>query len=532
LTLSGSSTYSGSTNVSSGTLLVTNTTGSATGSGVVTVASGATLGGTGIITGPVTVNGTVFTGLTNNTSGKSASILTLGSGSTLSGSLLEDLTGPSTSDQLAFTGSSGVTLGGTLTVTNPNSITFAAGQSYDILNYGSNPVSGTFSSVTVPALPATLQWNESALYTSGVISINNSGPANLTWNNAGGTGDGVTWDTVNQNWNNGSAATTFSNTSNTSNGDNVTFNDSNNGNYNVTVTSSGVTPNTITINTAATYNFSGGSIGGGGGLTLSAGTLNVSNTTQNAWGSTTVNGGTLILANNTALPINQTLTIAGGATVKAATTGGPSNVTVLQVGTLNNSGTLDLTNNDLVVRSTAGLSLGQVTAQVAAAYNGGAWNGSSAGGVITSSTAAGDTTYLTALGVATGSAIVGGSIDGVAVSSGDIIVKYTYYGDTNLDGAVDGSDYTNIDNGFNTGLTGWQNGDFNYDGVVDGSDYTLIDNAYNMQGSSLGTNSAELIASATAQIAGGSSAVPEPTTLGLLGIGAAGLLGRRNRRRH
>ena len=28
--------------------------------------------------------------------------------------------------------------------------------------------------------------------------------------------------------------------------------------------------------------------------------------------------------------------------------------------------------------------------------------------------------------------------------------------------------------------TGWANGDFNYDAAVDGSDYTLMDNAFNM----------------------------------------------------
>jgi len=33
--------------------------------------------------------------------------------------------------------------------------------------------------------------------------------------------------------------------------------------------------------------------------------------------------------------------------------------------------------------------------------------------------------------------------------------------------------------------TGWLNGDFNYDGAINGSDYTLIDNAFNTQGASL-----------------------------------------------
>lgn len=55
-TLSGNSNYSGGTNVRQGTLLVDNTSGSATGSGAVSVENGATLGGTGAITGAVTVD--------------------------------------------------------------------------------------------------------------------------------------------------------------------------------------------------------------------------------------------------------------------------------------------------------------------------------------------------------------------------------------------------------------------------------------------------------------------------------------------
>ncbi|TAL04376.1 MAG: hypothetical protein EPO07_05185 [Verrucomicrobia bacterium] len=53
VTLGGASTYSGGTTVGSGTLLVTNATGSGTGSGTVTVSSGATFGGTGSVGGSV-----------------------------------------------------------------------------------------------------------------------------------------------------------------------------------------------------------------------------------------------------------------------------------------------------------------------------------------------------------------------------------------------------------------------------------------------------------------------------------------------
>jgi hypothetical protein len=140
--------------------------------------------------------------------------------------------------------------------------------------------------------------------------------------------------------------------------------------------------------------------------------------------------------------------------------------------------------------------------------------------------AASDPKHLTAVGVATGLS----SFENVSVSSSDVLVKYTYYGDANLDGQVNSSDYTLIDAGYLSGgtLTGWQNGDFNYDGVINGSDYTLIDNAFNTQGAQFLSQ----IASPTSQVAGTgtSSAVPEPATLGLLAFGTAALLGRRRLR--
>jgi PEP-CTERM motif len=127
------------------------------------------------------------------------------------------------------------------------------------------------------------------------------------------------------------------------------------------------------------------------------------------------------------------------------------------------------------------------------------------------------------------------TFDGQAVNDGDVLVKYTYYGDALLNGNVSAGDYVQIDNGFNMHLTGWYNGDFNYDSVINGDDYALIDNAYNTQGSvsfaGISAGPADMVASNTSQIAGeSSSAVPEPGSLTLLTIGAGGLLSRRRRR--
>jgi hypothetical protein len=72
----------------------------------------------------------------------------------------------------------------------------------------------------------------------------------------------------------------------------------------------------------------------------------------------------------------------------------------------------------------------------------------------------------------------------------DSLIKYTYYGDANFNGKVDGGDYSRIDTNFNNqaaqgNISGWFNGDFDYNGKIDGADYALIDGAFNGQAGSL-----------------------------------------------
>jgi hypothetical protein len=168
--------------------------------------------------------------------------------------------------------------------------------------------------------------------------------------------------------------------------------------------------------------------------------------------------------------------------------------------TIDSTSQLNLTSNDMDIVNG---SLSAITTQVARKYAYGAWSGP---GGINSATASADSTHRTTLGViqnnGSGTAIykTGNLFDGFAPGASDILVKYTYYGDANLDGAVDGSDYTLVDNGFNKSgsLSGWYNGDFNYDGLIDGSDYTLIDNSFNTQTSPLAQMAGEVFVNATA----------------------------------
>ena len=171
------------------------------------------------------------------------------------------------------------------------------------------------------------------------------------------------------------------------------------------------------------------------------------------------------------------LSVSAGATLSFATAATHADRSVVVATSLSLAGSLDLGGNDLVVRNAD-------VATVPVGFANGAWTGPG----LRSSAAAADAAHTTALGVIqnadNGSALLA-TFDGQAVTAADVVVKYTSYGDANLDGVVTAADYTRADAGFVLGSTGWANGDVNYDGVVDGSDYALIDNAFNRQAGGL-----------------------------------------------
>ena len=167
-------------------------------------------------------------------------------------------------------------------------------------------------------------------------------------------------------------------------------------------------------------------------------------------GGTTVTGGTLVVGSPTALGTGGlTISSSFGSSV-AQLQAGLSRGVVLPNLSIDSStdSTLDLTDNSLVVHSG---DLATLTSQVQSGLNrsGALWTGAG----ITSSTAAVDSNGITAVGIIPNDDGSGGALYGtwpvgadsggaVSVTNTDVLIKYTYYGDADLDGVVNaGQDY-------------------------------------------------------------------------------------------
>jgi autotransporter-associated beta strand protein len=253
-----------------------------------------------------------------------------------------------------------------------------------------------------------------------------------------------------------------------------------------------------TIDTGANdATISGGMTAGGSGVLHKAG------------------AGTLTLAN----------VRAGGLAVDAGKVVVPANGTdagVSKVGSLAiaPNATLDLNDNDLILDydPAAPAIPADTVRQLLKAGRDGAWTGPG----IVSTTAKANAQATTGIAYAEASDVLGLSGSATATWGGQtadassLLLKYTYYGDANLDGVVNRDDFALVDRGAAKGLAGWLNGDFDYDGVSCAApDYALMDKAFLLNGGALSPSDLADRAArfGDAYVSGLIASVPEPASL-------------------
>jgi beta-glucanase (GH16 family) len=212
-----------------------------------------------------------------------------------------------------------------------------------------------------------------------------------------------------------------------------------------------------------------------------------------------------------------TVSVTGG-TLRILANGGATGLSVVKSLSIaaGNGALLDLVDNHLIVRQGSETALRQL---VATWYAGGARNG---GGIGSSLATAGSYGMVAVFPneIYPGGPAYFTTYDGTSVASGDVIVRYTYGGDVNLDGMLDGRDLKAVMEGLVTGQSGWAHGDVNYDGRVTAEDVQWVMNALQAHLPPLGNG--------TDASPGGTAQVPEVS-----GWCMAGLLlipaGRRRR---
>jgi autotransporter-associated beta strand protein len=265
LTLSGACAHSGATTVSAGRLRINGTSSAS----AFTVQSGGTLGGTGAITGNVTLQANA--GLELNA------------------------TPPAITGNLSFAGNA---------VIRPAA--------------GLNPVAGTYTVLTYTGTLSgapVLSWEPPAgsilvasfdINTAGLITVTLVEPPRLpgpiTWTGA----NSFDWDTTTANWTANLLATGYQT------GDTPNFTDAGNATSPVNITTN-VSPAAVVVNSSQNYTFAGaGVIEGGASLSKSgSGTLTVSSA-HAFTGGTTIHSGTITIGNASSLGTGA-VTLNGGA---------------------------------------------------------------------------------------------------------------------------------------------------------------------------------------------------------------------------
>jgi autotransporter-associated beta strand protein len=296
-----------------------------------------------------------------------------------------------------------------------------------------------------------------------------------------------------------------------------------------------ISANTLTV-TGASNTTLAGAISGSGALAKSgSGTLTVSG--NNSYGGgTTVNDGTLIVGHANALGSGALAINNSAATQLQSALSAPVQLSSLTIaGGSAPTAKLDVTDNNMVVHNS---SITTTLAQLKSGLNasGTLWTGTG----IQSSTAAADAaansnSTVFAVGAiknidkngnliySTWPAPPSPDTGATGLATTDVLVKYTYFGDADLNGVVDNTtDYDLWSNGFtDPGLAatnGWLYGDFDFSGIVDNTtDYDLWSTGFAHQGGPLSGGGGAADARSNVQ------PVPEPSALALIVMPALGL---------
>jgi autotransporter-associated beta strand protein len=275
-----------------------------------------------------------------------------------------------------------------------------------------------------------------------------------------------------------------------------------------------------------------------GATTVNGGTLRVTGSVFPSSG-VSVNGGTF------EAPVSQkvkTLTVApAGTALLTAVTGqtnvltvgdGTSATSPFNVGSGSSFGKVDINSNGLIVDVAAGGETSALTGirnAAQSAYNGGTWTGN---GLTSSSITTANKLAIGYALPADATAITnGGTFYGSPADASSVVVRTTVQGDSNLDGIVNFTDLLSVARNYNASNTFWSKGDFDYNGLVNFTDLLILARNYNLSTPSASDVPGASPAFEADMTAAFAAAVPEPTSIGLLGLAGAALLGGRRRRR-
>ncbi len=217
------------------------------------------------------------------------------------------------------------------------------------------------------------------------------------------------------------------------------------------------------------------------------------------------------------------LEVAAGAVMNFGISSGAFTQDALSIAS---TGQLNIANNHLFIDyGSASDPISAILADLESGYNNGAWNGH---GIISSSAHTQTNGLTYSVGWADGNDGTG-NVSGL--TSGQIELKYTLLGDANLDGNVNGSDFSILAANFGLGVTNWDQGNFLFGSSVNGSDFSALATNFGQGDSNASVTPADIAALDAFAAANGLpmptiAAVPEPATLGLLALGSAATLRR------